>query len=369
MSGTLRCELLAPEDARWSALLARATHDFYHLPSYVQMCAQMEKGEASAFHVVDGGNEFLLPMIVREVPNLDGQSTQAWRDAASPYGYPCPLIVTERPQFDNAAAFAERALAAMLVLMRERRIITAFVRFHPLVPTPLQVFAARGKLVMHGHTVSIDLTRSAEEIWAVVRLNHQRQIRTLERRPDVRVEEDQSWACLPDFITAYRATMDRVQATASYYFDANYFSSLRHALGERLHLMVAKFGESVAAGVAVTECCGVVQYHLAATAPEFLQDRPQKLLCRDTWLWAQRRSVRVFHLGGGVGGREDGLFHFKAGFSDRRHPFFTWRGCTEPAVYDRLVAACLRQDPGGSANTEFFPAYRQPRAAKKVARS
>jgi hypothetical protein len=364
VSSTLRWEFLAPEDARWTSLLERVTHDFYHLPSYVRMCAEMENGEAGAFYAVDGGNELMLPMILREVPDLGAQDTRGWRDATSPYGYPGPIIVTEGPGYDTPAAFVEKALETLLVLMRERRILTAFVRFHPLLQPPLEPFAARGRLVMHGHTVSIDLTRSAEEIWAGVRVNHQRQIRTLERRPDVCVEEDRDWSRLPDFIATYRVTMDRVKATASYYFGATYFSALRRALGDRLHLIIARFGEQLAAGVAVTECCGFVQYHLAATAPEFFKDRPQKVLCRDTWLWAQRRGARVFHLGGGVGGREDGLFHFKAGFSDLRHPFYTWRICSEPTVYERLVAAWLEQNTGGSATTEFFPAYREHRTAQ-----
>src|SRR5260370_4584443 len=68
VSSRLSCELLAPDDARWMTLLDRVSHDFYHLPSYVQMCARIEHGEAGAFHVADGGNELLLPMIVREVP-------------------------------------------------------------------------------------------------------------------------------------------------------------------------------------------------------------------------------------------------------------------------------------------------------------
>jgi hypothetical protein len=364
VSSAVHCEFLTPEDSRWTSLLGRATHDFYHLPSYVRMSAQMENGEAGAFHVVEGGNEFLLPVITREVPDLGAEGTRGWRDAASPYGYPGPIILTERPGSERAAAFTEKALAAVLTLMRERRVLTAFVRFNPLLPAPLEPFAARGRLLMHGHTVSIDLTRSAEEIWDGVRRNHQSEIRKLERRSEVRTEEDRNWTHLPDFIAAYQATMVRVHATASYYFDATYFSALRQALGDRLHLRVAKFGERVAAGAVVTECCGFVQYHLAATVPEFLRDRPQKMLCRDTWLWAQRAAARAFHLGGGVGGREDGVFYFKAGFSDLRHPFYTWRACCEPTVYERLVAAWLEQNPGGSASTEYFPAYRQPKVAR-----
>src|SRR5262249_8723631 len=35
----------------------------------------------------------------------------------------------------------------------------------------------------------------------------------------------------------------------------------------------------------------------------------------------RERGAKKFHLGGGVGGTEDGVFHVKAGFSRDRNPF------------------------------------------------
>ena len=360
MNNGVRVDFLAPEDARWTNLLGKVTHDFYHRPRYVEMCAGMENGEAGAFHVVEGGNEFLLPIILRELPDYGSDWARGWRDATSPYGYPGPIVLTERKSLDAATSFADKALGALCEATREWRILTTFVRFHPLLAAPREPFEAHGRLVMHGHTVSIDLTHSAEEIWAGIRRNHRTEIMMLERREDVRAEEDRHWGHLPEFLAAYHATMERVHAGRSYYFDEAYFAALRAALDNRVHLMLVWYGEQVAAGAVATTCCGIVQYHLAATAPEFFKKRPQKLLCRETWLWSQRSGARVFHLGGGVGGREDGVFRFKSGFSDLRHPFYTWRACSERAVYERLVAQRLGKDAVPAVDTDFFPAYRQP---------
>jgi hypothetical protein len=66
------------------------------------------------------------------------------------------------------------------------------------------------------------------------------------------------------------------------------------------------------------------------------------------------------HLGGGVGGSaEDPLFHFKAGFSPRRHTFRTARLVLDTHAYEEL---CARADEEGEATQPaFFPAYRAPR--------
>jgi hypothetical protein len=77
--------------------------------------------------------------------------------------------------------------------------------------------------------------------------------------------------------------------------------------------------------------------------------------------WAKSRGNRVFHLGGGVGGSEDSLFRFKAGFSQQRHPFHTWRMVADETVYRRLVKRWeSRHGAEADGLDGFFPAYRKP---------
>src|SRR5262249_47772337 len=59
----------------------------------------------------------------------------------------------------------------------------------------------------------------------------------------------------------------------------------------------------------------------------------------------------------GVGSAEDSLFHFKAGFSDRRHPYHTWQVVFLDDVYESLTAR--RREAGAATIRQgFFPAYR-----------
>jgi hypothetical protein len=78
--------------------------------------------------------------------------------------------------------------------------------------------------------------------------------------------------------------------------------------------------------------------------------------------WAKAGGYASLHLGGGVGGRADSLFHFKAGFGAGRTPFHTWRIVCDPAVYDALCAPVAPAQDSRQRivddGTGFFPAYR-----------
>lgn len=74
--------MIAPEDARWAAVLQTARHDFYHLPAYARMCADEADGDPVAMVATDGRSSMLLPLILRPVGGgrIDATSRTATRD-------------------------------------------------------------------------------------------------------------------------------------------------------------------------------------------------------------------------------------------------------------------------------------------------
>jgi hypothetical protein len=96
---------------------------------------------------------------------------------------------------------------------------------------------------------------------------------------------------------------------------------------------------------------GIVQYHLSGNDEQALKLSPMKTLINHARQWATQRGAEVLHLGGGVGGAQDSLMLFKAGFSDRRHLFKTWRVVLDEQRYTELSGKEL-------GSTGFFPAYR-----------
>lgn len=361
-------QLLNVDAPRWSELLADQRHDFYHLPGYVRLCAELSQGRAVAFDIEHAGARLFLPVILHTIP---GEEAGGFCDAESPYGYPGPLLRTP-PEWSPEArdGFVGEALAAMLGKMRALRLVSSFIRLHPLLPLATGPLLAVGALVHHGDTVSLDLAVSEAALWQQIRGNHRTGInRSL--RLGHQVEFDSCLDQFEVFLAAYHQTMVRVGAKPSYFFPREYYHRLHQALGGRLHLVLVRV-DGVPASVALfTEVDGIVQYHLGGTFDEFLRLHTHKLLFHSVALWARARGNRCLHLGGGLGGGNDSLFHFKAGFSKLRHPFHTWRLITDEDAYRRLSAARALSAPPAPATAnataeseavaiaEFFPAYRR----------
>ncbi|MFY7874990.1 MAG: hypothetical protein ACOVQM_06050, partial [Pirellula sp.] len=94
---------------------------------------------------------------------------------------------------------------------------------------------------------------------------------------------------------------------------------------------------------------------------EFLADSPFIMAMHAAIRWAKSRGNRWLQLGGGVGGREDSVLHFKAGFSNKRTHYLTSRIVIDDAQYHQLV--CLAAKTSGATpekmmSSNFFPAYR-----------
>lgn len=346
-------EFISPQDSRWGQLLERTRHDFYHLPEYVQFAAKYEGGMPVAFYAEEGDSALLAPLLVREVPVSLG-APAGWRDATTPYGYPTPLLIPER---DSEAL--ERFLQAFNEVAAQQGLISAFFRLHPLLVLPGEVLSKWGTLILHGQTVSIDLCLSNEDSWAQTSRNHRQNIRRL-KRLGFRAQMDQ-WEMFDDFIAIYLQTMERCDADDFYFFDHAYFSELRAVLGDRLHLctVISPRGEVAAAGL-FTVIAGMVQAHLAGTANDFLYCAPSKLMFDHVRWWAKQAGCCALHLGGGVGCRTDSLFSFKAGFSELRSEFFTYRMIIDSEKYAELCRRAREHYQGTDADPAHFPAYRRP---------
>lgn len=349
----MKTQWLNPDDSAWRAVLDRLPHDVYHTPAYCALTARSEQGEPIAFHYAESGRELLLPLLVRNLPDaLDAPSD--WRDATSPYGYPGPLVSSAAD-----TAFIARAIEAFRQSARERRIVSCFVRLHPLLSPPIDALDDSDvELLEHGPVVYLDLTLSEEDQQRQMRSNHRRYIRRL--ASDGYLPAFDEWSFYGDFQAMYRQTMERVGAKEFYFFPETYFDDARRELADSIHLamILAPDGRPACGGI-FFETAGLIQYHLGATAEEHLAVGPSKLLFDAVRRWGRERNDRQLMLGGGLGAARDSLFHFKAGFSNLDAPFRSLRIIADREQYDALDRHCTLRFPEIVRNATFFPSYRQ----------
>jgi hypothetical protein len=345
----------AADGAAWGAALAQAVqHDFHHLAGYHRLAEHKGEGEALLFAYRERGYLIALPLLVRPVDDGDPAGL---RDATSVYGYAGPVASHARIPRRIVEAFQ----AALRDELARRRVISVFSRLHPLIPQQ-HLLEGLGETRLSGLTVSIDLTLPLEEQWAGYSKVTRRLIRRAQEAGIICVH-DRELTCLGEWAAIYRETMERVGASSSYDFDEADFELLAAELGPVLQLFVAFVdGRATAAGL-FTICDGIVQAHLGGSRMEHADLSPTRLVDDTARRWAFEAGARVLHLGGGVGGREDSLFRYKAGFSDRRHRFTTWRWVVDAAAYRELCELRVRgngRDAACDGGEAFFPCYRRP---------
>jgi hypothetical protein len=345
---------LMPADSVSSSTLAEFAHDFFHLPEYQQIAADLEGGKAFYFMAREGGASLLIPIAVRPIDETLEAEWPGCRDATSAYGHSGPLLRNAGP------GFVEGACRTFLEALRGQRIVSCFLRMHPLFEFPVEVMQKVGKSVSHGATVSVDLRVTDAERWQQMRRSHRRNIRKAEAA-GYHAVEDVEWREISRFASIYESSMRRRNAHDFYRFSQHYFDELRRRLGGRIHLWLVRKDEQIAAASLYTEWGGIVTAFLGGAHDAHIADGPLKVADSQVCAWAKQRGNHTVHLGGGVGGAEDSLFQYKAGFSPHRHPFRTWHLIVDPPKYEALTALSRRLSPS-SEPSDFFPAYRQPRA-------
>jgi CelD/BcsL family acetyltransferase involved in cellulose biosynthesis len=294
----MRAELVEPDSPSWSAMLSEMRHDFYHLPAYVSFAARrQEPGAPLAFIAEDDGQRFLVPLIVHPIPSDLAGDAETLFDATGPRGYAGPLVSPESTT--DANNFVDRAIDALLDTLRERAIVTAFIRLHPLLGPPTAALRRAGEVVFHGDSTSIDLTLPREELWRQTNHGHRLGISKATRKGYV-ARIDETWERFDGFVAVYQASMDRLGAVPFWRFSADYFRDLRETLGDRLHLCVVEVGGELAAAALLTEEDGIVEFHLSGTANEHLAASPSKLLIDYARSWAKGRGNDRFHLTGSL---------------------------------------------------------------------
>ncbi|WP_310414793.1 GNAT family N-acetyltransferase [Chamaesiphon sp. OTE_8_metabat_110] len=358
-----KVRVVLPTNPDWQKYLNNLPHDFYHLAGYLELEAQRYEATAEAIVIEDDAEVFFLPYLLR---NCDCPGAPVY-DVISPYGYPGMLVspAGQNPQF------IDRCLQTIYRYWQERNICSAFLRLHPILNSYFidrtsndrhesnRSIEVTERLHHRGDVVICDLTNDLEDIWKQIRSSHRTKINKL-KRSGLMVRMVPVDRYLEVFIEIYRETMNRVNATSSYYFTQDYFERFVKALGNGVQLCVVEVDGQIIAASLITEFSGIVQYHLGGTRTEFLPYSPTTLVFDYVIKWAKQRQNRYFNLGGGLNG-QDSLYHFKIGFSDLTKSFATLETIVDCQLYDRLTAQraeSLGLTTSALNNTSFFPAYR-----------
>lgn len=328
----------------WDAYIEGAVfYEIYHTWYYHSL---NKEGEPLLFVYEEDGFYIALPLIKREIAN------SSYFDMTSVYGYTGPVGNIDLREISVQSA--QNFKAAFESFMKEESGICVFSRLHPfLYQTAL--LETLGGIRENGSTLYMDLTLPLKDQQAKYHKVLQKQIRQLRRRGYL-IKESASEQELRTFTRIYYENMDRLHAAAAYYFEEEYFEGLLQNQDNKLLLIYD--GTALICGALVLTSKNIIRNHLSATASDYVKDSPSKLLTDEISLMGRALGLNIFHLGGGVGGKNDSLFMFKRHFSDLCTDDNIWCYTYDTAIYQEIVNSYGDDIDPDSA---FFPVYRQQR--------
>lgn len=344
----IEAEAIGPEDSTWSSLLEACSHDFFHRPDYLSLEAEWLDGVPVGIYARRGSCSLLIPLVLVPAPSrADG----LW-DAVVPYGYAGPICSA-----GMAPDTFRSLLTAVIDQCRRRNIVSIHAREHPFLGFDSACMPEHVTIADTGPVVYVDLEPDNETILAAMRRNHRSDIASLLDRGFTAHRDD--WTHWSGFCELYRATMDRLNAAPYYRYDQGYMDRLREVLGEGGHLVTICDPRSrVVAGVLVTVFGSFCHVHLSATSDQCIKDSPGKLAMYEAICLGKAAGARVCNLGGGVGGREDGLFRYKCGFSSKTRQTKAIQAVVMPDAYENLTREWAERCPNSETAPRFFPRYR-----------
>ena len=369
----MHCKILETNSIEWQKILNLIKHDIYQLPEYVALEAKRTNTTPRAFLAIDNDKIFFIPYLIRScqdvVDKLQNKSiiqqtnlelnTEIF-DVISPYGYP-GIALSETAIKDSN--FCVLALEKFQNCLKEQNICSGFFRLHPILNENLQYLFIPDTFMDTGTTVSVDCTKDQQEIWSDTKASHRNKINRCRKKYGLTAKIHKFSQGIDIFYQLYQETMARVVAKDIYYsFNSEYFRQMAHLMGDRLYLCLVEStsGEIASAGL-YTECGGIVQAAFGGISNNFVKQSPSILEIDTMRWWAKEQGYQYLHLGGGVGGSEDSVYQFKAGFSKLRHSFSTLRLVIDQNKYDFLVnlkAKIKNIRVADLKKSNFFPAYR-----------
>ncbi|WP_225874766.1 GNAT family N-acetyltransferase [Pedobacter hiemivivus] len=326
---------------KWLNYVRKAVnYDFYHTLHYHTLD---KRGDPILFVYEEGETFIALPLLKRRIELVN------YSDFTSSYGYAGPISNEKFELLSNS--LIENFKNSFFSFMKDNQAVSVFSRLNPFINQSF-LLEKIGGLRSNGRTIYMDLTQSLEEQRARYDKRLYRQIRQL-RKKEYLIKEANTQEEIRLFTSMYNKNMLRLSADKSYFFDEAYFTSLLNNPDLKCTLILIYDGDEMICGSTIIWTDSIIRNHLSATSASHIHLSPSKLLTDEISVIGRTLGMKYFHLGGGVGGKEDTLFMFKSLFSDLFLKDYIWCYIADEQIYDQLV-----EQKKVNPDSNYFPLYR-----------
>lgn len=330
------------DTTQWEEIVQKYNCDVYFRSGYMKSFDGYSDGLGAAVDISSGQFHFFEPFRVRKI---NGEPDYC--DVSSEYGYAGPILIGDED-------FSSRALEILKAFFIEHRVVSGFVRYHPLLQNE-SIVRNRRNIVHCGQTISVDTNKPFDEIlMGIASKKRSDYRRALKKGTTVRLGGLDD---IPAFYDVYRQSMKHASASDFYFLSEEFFKNTLTNLKDNSFMLLAEF-EGIVVGASIFLFSkDFMHYHFSGKNVEWSESSKANgttvILCQAAKI-ASEMGIKQMHLGGGVGGCKDPLFEFKKCFSKTTNSFFVSKDIYLPQKYNELC------EKAGKSPSEcsFFPAYR-----------
>ena len=341
-AGTTLQLTLAQKDDWVKYISLAADYDFYHTWHYHAMATN---GRPILFVYCEANSFIAMPLLERAIQDTP------YYDLHCVYGYSGP--VSNLKFTDMSDVLKGNFLNAFSAFLCKGSYVSVFSRLHPFFDQNI-LLQKTDSIYENGKTVAINLQQSTEEQRKQYRQTTRDSIKKCRRFGYVAVEAT-TQEDIAAFTKLYQSNMNRINAADFYLFTEEYFTKLVRATEFDCKLILVYSNDDLVCGSIIMCTKGIMEGHLIATNVNYLKNSPAKFLVDEISELGRKWKMKYYHLGGGLGYKEDSLFEWKLGFSNMVLDYCSWRFIANKAVYNQLV-----EKSGNQIHTDvdFFPLYR-----------
>lgn len=339
------------EIEKWNSIVKSfSNYDVYYLAEYLKAFYIHGDGEPILFHY-ETENTRVLNVAMKRAIKIETQdvSQAQFYDLSTVYGYGGPLIEGVFGESD-LMKFDEEYIAKC----QKMNIVSEVVRFHPVLKNYIP-FESVYEVIELGNTITMDITE-IQNILKNMDAKNRNMIRKAQKN-NVQIYWGRSPELIVEFKAMYESTMERDQASAYYFFKDNFYSSVLNDLKHNCLIFYAMYKNEIIAMSMILFSNTQIHYHLSASDNSFRNLGATNLLLYEVANWGNSNQFKTFHLGGGLGSKEDNLYKFKKVFNKKSDTVFKiGKKIFLEDVYNHLVD--LRINQSKEIRADFFPVYR-----------
>lgn len=324
--------------------------DLYFEEKYGCLYEKIEGGICEVFFFTDDFGTVRHLFIKKEIPACEND--EPYFNITTPYGYGGPVITDYKYGFKKE--LVRNFKKAFEIFCEENRIISEFVRFHPIISNAND-FSDCYNLIFRSKTTGTTLSNFDDPVQEEFSKSTKKSIRkALNAGVECKITVNPK--SLSNFKEIYYQTMNRINADELYFFDDAYFSNCQRYFGENIVLVEAIYEGRIIGSELHFQYNNLIHTHLSGTAEEFHHLSPVYVMTYAIVRWGKENGFDIIHSGGGRSEEpDDKLYLFKKKFGkNTEFDYFVSYKVWNEDKYHQLYSAA-----DTNVKAKFFPAYKE----------